>query len=101
MGGLPAAGFLELLERKEVNSISDETLILAGMAEKSLQQVHNAVVRIMTNNGVDPDKATYIADMLSTGKWTHDYPASPTLFRYQWGRCQHNSRPCNRAPVIS
>ena len=73
LGGMPAAGFVDAVERKGVKGVSDETLIIAGMAEKSLRQVHYAVVQLLTGNGMDEEQATYLADMLSTGQWTHDY----------------------------
>jgi ClpP class serine protease len=74
LGNMPAAGYVELLERKDVNKISDESLMLASMSEKALRQVHDSVVRLLRANGMDEGKAKELADALSSGRWTHDYP---------------------------
>ena len=76
LGAMPAAGYLEVLKRKDINRISDETVLMAGMAERSLAQVHATVVRLLTGNGMDEDRAKRLADILSTGIWTHDYAIS-------------------------
>ena len=47
---------------------------MADLARKAIVQVKNAVKKILTNRGVAETKAEKIADTLSTGKWTHDYP---------------------------
>ncbi len=73
LGGMPAAGFTELLQQKPLASISDQSFIVAGMAEKALRQVRRTVVRLLTTNGMEADRADYLAEVLSTGRYTHDY----------------------------
>ena len=76
LGGLPAAGFVELLQQKPPATISDESFMLAGMAEKALRQVRSTVVRLLEANGMDAERADYLAEVLSTGRFTHDYAIS-------------------------
>jgi ClpP class serine protease len=56
--------------------MDDETLILADVARKAMTQVHRTVVDILLGNDVPEDKARAIAEALSCGQWTHDYPIS-------------------------
>lgn len=74
LGEYPAASILEVLEAKPLAEVEDRTIILADVARKALRQVHHTVVRILTANGMDPEKAQFLADTLTTGRWTHDYP---------------------------
>jgi ClpP class serine protease len=74
LGEYPAASILEVLDAKPIAEIDDRTIILASVARKALRQVHSTVVEILTANGMDQEKATFLADTLSTGRWTHDYP---------------------------
>jgi ClpP class serine protease len=74
LGEYPAASILEVLEAKPIAEVEDRTIILASVARKALRQVHETAVQILTGNGMDPEKAKFLADTLSTGRWTHDYP---------------------------
>ncbi len=74
LGQFAAASILKVVEQKDINKVDDNTLIMADLARKAIVQVKNAVKKILTNRGVAETKAEKIADTLSTGKWTHDYP---------------------------
>ncbi|HDN79607.1 MAG TPA: hypothetical protein ENG33_03975 [Chloroflexi bacterium] len=74
LGQYPAASVLKVLEQKDINEIDDTTLILADVAEKARRQVFRAVKQILTANGLDEQKAEKLAEALSSGQWTHDYP---------------------------
>ncbi|HEY8449764.1 MAG TPA: ATP-dependent Clp protease proteolytic subunit [Bacillota bacterium] len=74
IGQWAAADILKVFEAKPASEISDTTLIRAEMARKALRQVYQLVVEITTANGMPLEKAREIADLLSTGRWTHDYP---------------------------
>lgn len=74
LGEYPAASILQVLEKKDVNEIDDKTLILADVARKALKQTRSAVVEILSNNGMDRAKAEELAEALTCGQWTHDYP---------------------------
>jgi len=69
----PAASVLTVLERKDVSDIDDETLILADVGEKAIQQL-GAVAEELLQRSMPADKAVETAHRLSTGLWTHDFP---------------------------
>ena len=74
LGQWPAASILKAIERKNVNDVDDETLIMGDVAVKALRQVKQAVIDILTSNQMAADKAAVLAEKLSSGGWTHDYP---------------------------
>ncbi len=76
LGQYPAASIMRVLEMKDLNEIDDQTLILADVAQKALAQIKAAVVEILMGNGMEREKAEGIAEILSAGRWTHDYPIS-------------------------
>ena len=76
LGQYPASSILHVTQIKDVNEIDDQTLILADVAKKAVAQVNNVVRRILTGNGMEEEKANKLADALTCGQWTHDYPIS-------------------------
>ena len=70
----PAVSILSVLEQKDLNQIEDETLILADVARKAVGQVRRTVQEILTSRGFSSEKAELLADVLTSGRWTHDYP---------------------------
>ncbi|MBE3599322.1 MAG: hypothetical protein IMX02_11225 [Limnochordaceae bacterium] len=74
IGNFAAADILKVLETKPASEIDDQTLILAQMARKALAQVRDLVIRLTTANGMPQEKAERLAEVLGTGRWTHDYP---------------------------
>jgi ClpP class serine protease len=73
VGNFPAASILKAVERKPVEKLDDETLILADVSEKAINQVRSCVERILREKMSKP-AARKLATDLSSGKWTHDYP---------------------------
>jgi len=73
LGQRPAASVLKVIERKPVSEIEDETLILADVAEKALKQVKRAVLELLEPK-MGKDRASQVAEVLSSGVYTHDYP---------------------------
>lgn len=76
IGNYAAADILKVLELKPASEIDDQTLILAQMARKAQAQVRELVIELTTANGMPLHRAEQIADMLGSGRWTHDYPIS-------------------------
>ncbi len=74
LGRYPASSILAVTQIKDVNETDDETLILADMAKKAVSQVKQTVVEILMGNQMEAGKAHQIAEALSSGQWTHDYP---------------------------
>jgi ClpP class serine protease len=75
IGQCPAASILRVVEQKEINEIDDQTLIMADVARKAIDQVQSTVRRILAQRGeISEDRAEDLAQSLSSGRWTHDYP---------------------------
>ena len=73
LGNHPAVSILAAVERKPVERVDDETLILANIAQKALHQVREVVVELASRR-LPADKAEALANSLTGGSWTHDYP---------------------------
>jgi ClpP class serine protease len=73
LGQQPAASILKVLERKPIEKIDDNTLILADIAEKAIKQVKATVCELLRDK-MAVAQAEQVATTLSTGVFTHDYP---------------------------
>ena len=73
IGGLPAATWLKVSKQKPVETVSDETLLLADLSEKVLIQMRKQACELMQGN-YSHDGSCEISDLLASGKWSHDYP---------------------------
>jgi len=73
IGQSPAASLLTVLEQKEPKDIDDQTLILADVARKALAQVRATVGELLSSR-LARQQADALADKISSGTWTHDYP---------------------------
>ncbi|MGB9821294.1 MAG: SDH family Clp fold serine proteinase [Pseudothermotoga sp.] len=80
IGNYPAPSILSVLEKKDMNEIDDETLILADVARKAIEQVKDFISCLLTEK-VGEQKAKELAETLSSGKWTHDYPITIEMLR--------------------
>jgi ClpP class serine protease len=72
---VPAASLLKVVEQKPIDKIRDETLALADVGKKAIEQVR-ATVRELLQDRLSNEKADELAHKLSEGTWTHDYPIS-------------------------
>lgn len=73
LGQCPASSLLKVLESKEAKDIEDQTFILADVAGKALRQIKVTVKNLLLKH-MDEEQADIIADKLTQGTWTHDYP---------------------------
>ncbi|MBD3182212.1 hypothetical protein GF312_07965 [Candidatus Poribacteria bacterium] len=73
VGQYPAASILKVIEQKGKDDIDDETYIMADIASKAMKQIKDCVKEILVEK-MDEEKAEEIAEMLTRGEWTHDYP---------------------------
>lgn len=73
IGEFPAASILQVLEAKEAADIDDATIMLADQASKAISQVREVVKRLLESH-LDEGKAEDVANILTEGTWTHDYP---------------------------
>ena len=76
LGQWPASSILKVVEQKQANNVDDETLIMADVARKAVGQIRNLIITILSHGKMPGDKAENLADLLSSGVWTHDYPIS-------------------------
>jgi ClpP class serine protease len=75
IGQQPAVSILSVLEQKPIQEIDDTTIIMADVARKAVRQVKDTVTRILGDR-MPPERAAALADILASGRWTHDYPIS-------------------------
>jgi ClpP class serine protease len=76
LGGSPAASLLKVVEQKPISEIDDKTLILADVGRKAIGQLKSAAGKLLDRH-LPAEKAELLAEKLSTGIWTHDYPITP------------------------
>ncbi|MFZ5986959.1 MAG: SDH family Clp fold serine proteinase, partial [Bacillota bacterium] len=75
IGNYLAVSILDVVNRKPVEKVDDETLILANVAEKAVNQVRDNIYNILKGKFQNqPEKAMELSKMLTEGRWTHDYP---------------------------
>ncbi len=74
LGQYPAVSIKKVLETKPVEKIDDQTLILADIAQKALDQMKEYVYNLLLKKGYPEEVAQKVAQDFSQGKWTHDYP---------------------------
>ena len=80
LGQYPAASLLRAVSRKPVAEVDDQTLILADVAEKAMVQLRESARELLTRSQPS-EKANELADLLSTGTWTHDFPITVDVAR--------------------
>jgi ClpP class serine protease len=73
IGQWPAASIIKVAESKPIERVNDETLILADLSRKAMTQIKEFVL-IKLLDDFPADRANELADKLSSGQWTHDYP---------------------------
>ena len=81
VGQFPAASILKVLEQKPLSEIDDQTLILADVSRKALRQALELVQEVLMANGMEPERAHALADQLTQGYYTHDYPITATMLQ--------------------
>jgi len=78
-GFYPAVSVLKALEQPNPNR-EDSTLIMGDMARKAVEQVYD-VVLCLVKDRLSEEVAHEVAQALSDGRWTHDYPIMPDRAR--------------------
>ncbi|CAD5245156.1 SDH family Clp fold serine proteinase [Thermococcus camini] len=73
LGQYPGPSIVRAVERKGVDRVDDQTLILADVAEKAIMQVRDFVYTLLKDR-YGEEKARELARVLTEGRWTHDYP---------------------------
>jgi len=75
MGNSPAASLLKVLEKKPIEKVEDNSIVMADIAEKALKQMKLNVTDLLADN-MGRERAEELAQLLSQGTWTHDHPIS-------------------------
>lgn len=75
LGQFPAASLIKVVEQKPIAEIDDQTLIMADLGRKAIQQLEAAATSLLARH-MEEDVARALATKLATGTWTHDYPIS-------------------------
>ncbi|XRO74590.1 SDH family Clp fold serine proteinase [Methanocaldococcus sp. 28A] len=73
LGQYPAPSIVRAVEQKGVEKVDDQTLILADIAKKAINQVQNFVYNLLKDR-YGEEKAKELSKTLTEGRWTHDYP---------------------------
>jgi ClpP class serine protease len=71
LGEFAAASLVEVAEMP--GDHEDKTLLLADVGRKAIVQVESFVTRLLEKR-MPPERAAAVANLLATGKWTHDHP---------------------------
>ena len=78
LGNFPAASILKVVQDKPISEVDDETLIMADLSRKAINQVQRFVRTLLKDDvpqqKIAPENIENIVDTLTTGQVTHDYP---------------------------
>ncbi len=80
LGQFPAPSLLKVVEKKSIDKVDDQTLILADVAEKAINQVRSLVAWLLEDK-LGRERAEEVARILTEGRWTHDYPITVEVAR--------------------
>jgi ClpP class serine protease len=73
LGQTPASSVIKVVEEKPMARIDDQTLILADVGRKAIWQLKQSASELLQRR-LGPEQARALAEKLTTGTWTHDYP---------------------------
>jgi ClpP class serine protease len=73
INGLPAASFIKVAGEKPLSDIDDSTLIFADVGQKAIDQLRRQACELM-RAPMTQEAALALAEKLTSGRWTHDYP---------------------------
>lgn len=78
LGNMAAASILKVVEQKPISEIDDQTLIMADLSRKAIDQVQRFVRTLLKDNipkqKIAPENIERIVEAITTGRVTHDYP---------------------------
>jgi ClpP class serine protease len=80
IGDLPAASIVKVVEIKGASHVSDDTLIVADIAQKARVQVAAFVTQLLEKH-LSRQQASSVAAALTEGRWTHDFPITVAAAR--------------------
>ena len=78
LGQFPAASLIKVVDQKPIGEVDDETLIMADVGRKAISQVKDAARQLLAGRMAEA-QADALAEKMSTGTWTHDYPITSAI----------------------
>jgi len=73
LGEYPAASLVRLAEKKSISDIDDKSWLLADVGKKAISQIREQAKSLLLAK-YGTEKAEELAQILTEGRWTHDYP---------------------------
>jgi ClpP class serine protease len=73
LGQSPAASLIKVVQEKPIARINDETLVLADVGRKAISQLKQSASELLQRR-LPAEQASALAEKLTVGTWTHDYP---------------------------
>ena len=80
INGMPAASIIKVASEKPLSEIDDQTLIFADVGQKAIDQLRRQACELI-RAPMAPEAAVALAEKLTSGRWTHDYPITATEAR--------------------
>ncbi len=73
INGLPAVSLVKVVGQKPLSELDDQTLVLADIGQKAIDQLRRQACELL-RTPMSTEAAGKLADELTSGRWTHDYP---------------------------
>ena len=73
INGMPAASIIKVAAEKPLSDVDDQTLIFADIGQKAIDQLRRQACELI-RAPMTPEVAMVLAEKLTSGRWTHDYP---------------------------
>jgi ClpP class serine protease len=73
LGQSPAASLIKVVQEKPIARVNDETLVLADIGRKAISQLKQSASELLQRR-LPAEQASALAEKLTVGTWTHDYP---------------------------
>ena len=78
LGNMAAASIIKVIEQKPISEVDDQTIIMADLSRKAIDQVQRFVRTLLKDAipqpKIAPENIEKIVEALTTGRVTHDYP---------------------------
>ena len=73
IGEYPAVSLVSLREKKPIAEIDDKSWLLADVGKKAIEQIKKQAQSLLREK-YPKEKAEELVQILTEGRWTHDYP---------------------------
>ncbi|MBI2183861.1 MAG: ATP-dependent Clp protease proteolytic subunit [Thaumarchaeota archaeon] len=78
IGGLPSGALMNVLRRKKIEQVSDQTIIMSEIAELATRQMKGFVKSLLTDK-IQGERREKLAELFTGGYVTHDTPITAAL----------------------